>query len=179
MVVSSSIADHRMNVDKYFMFNAAVQTEAFDETRWNDTQSSDNLMAHYQWLPYTNLSWSAKWHEFFANDILDDRGRLTWKNRFTTVPSKTSLYNYYSTGDEVLELFFGTPNSIQGMQFWDSSTWGRYAWHKQETHKGRGTFDPGGTPWTGWGLRYNFTYARPAVTSSWSGVNWPRPCEYS
>jgi len=28
----------------------------------------------------------------------------------------------------------------------------RYAWHIQETHKGRWAFDPAGTSWAGWGF---------------------------
>ena len=93
-------------------------------------------MAHEHWRDYTNTCWSAKWHEFFAGDPTDDRRKLTWKDRLASVSALTELYNYYSSGDEVLELFSGTPSN-EGMDIWDKLTWGWFAWHKQEVHKGR------------------------------------------
>ncbi|MDD4018216.1 MAG: hypothetical protein PHV28_09745 [Kiritimatiellae bacterium] len=175
MVVSSAIADWGMNVGKYFMFNAAVAAEAFDASQWVDSSSVNNLLVHYQWRDYTNVSWSAKFHEFFSGGTTDDRRSLTWKNRLSSVPASAELYNYYSSGDEVLELFSDTPSSTQGMEFWDSLTWGWFAWHKQEVHKGRFDQDvtPDGTSWAGWGLARNYIYQEPAVTSSWSGAVGP------
>ncbi|MFA7054044.1 MAG: hypothetical protein WC328_13605, partial [Kiritimatiellia bacterium] len=95
--------------------------------------------------------------------------------RLASVPSSTELYNYYSSGDEVLELFSGTPGSLEGMEFWDPLTWGWFAWHKQEVHKGRFGQDvaPDGTSWAGWGFARNYIYQEPVVISSWSGVVGP------
>ncbi|MDD4442034.1 MAG: alpha/beta hydrolase [Kiritimatiellae bacterium] len=175
MVVSSAIADHGMSVDKYFMFNAAVAAEVFDPSTWSDSPEAANLLVHYQWRGYTNVSWSAKFSEFFTGSATDDRRKLTWKDRLASVPSSTELYNYYSSGDEVLELFSGTPGSLEGMEFWDPLTWGWFAWHKQEVHKGRFGQDvaPDGTSWAGWGFARNYIYQEPVVISSWSGVVGP------
>ena len=85
------------------------------------------------------------------------------------VPGDTALYNFFSTGDEVFELRATTPDVVSGL----SSSLGRYAWHKQETLKGRGTETLVGTSWAGWGFERAFTYQMPCVTSSWSGVDGP------
>jgi hypothetical protein len=164
-----------MGVHKYFMFHAAVAAEAFDSSHWCDSPDTANWMAHEHWRDYTNICWSAKWHEFFAGDPTDDRRKLTWKDRLASVSSLTELYNYYSSGDEVLELFSGTPSSNEGMEFGDTLTWSRYAWHKQEVHKGRLSqgIAPEGTSWAGWGFAHSYIYQEPAVTSSWSGAVGP------
>ncbi len=149
MVVSSAIQDHGMNVSKYFMLNAALPAEALNPTLFDDL--TGNVLVHDYWRDYTNQAWSCKWHELF--DTEDDRNKLTWKNRFPNVASVA--YNYYSTGDEVLELLnTGTPEFYDGA----TSSLGRYAWHKQETYKGRlgldnNPFAWAGTSWSGWGFR--------------------------
>ena len=157
MVVSSAIADHGMVVDKYFMLNAAVASEAYDGTLWSDAPDALNRLVHDDWRSYTNACWSAKWCESFAGNSGDARTRLKWKDRFAGVLSKTAVWNFYSSGDtantadgdEVFELRDGTPTSVAGF----TSSTGRYAWQKQETHKGRGALDPAGTSWSGWGFR--------------------------
>ena len=52
MVVSSAIADHGMGVDKYFMLNAAIPSEAYDESSWNSDDSGLNPMMHNDWAGY-------------------------------------------------------------------------------------------------------------------------------
>jgi len=186
MVVSSAIADHGMSVGKYFMLNAAVASEAFDGTQWSVSPDTDNRLVHDQWRAYTNVCWCSKWHEFFMGDPSDDRRLLTWKERFGAVLSGADVYNYYSSGnsantddgDEVFELLNETP------WFGENCTddIGRYAWQKQETHKGRGTLDPAGTSWAGWGFACNFTYQTPfryqfVVQCRWSWLqNYPQWC---
>ncbi len=102
----------------------AFPAEAYDPSLWSDSPDTANWMAHEHWRDYTNICWSAKWHEFFAGDPTDDRRKLTWKDRLASVSALTELYNYYSSGDEVLELFSGTPSSNEGMDIWDKLTWG-------------------------------------------------------
>ena len=67
--------------------------------------------------------------------------------------TKNIAVNFYSTGDEVLELavdndlnvFTGVTDSIS-----------HHAWHKQELFKGRGMIDGlGGTTWSGWNVEEN------------------------
>ncbi len=149
MLVSSAIQDHGMNVSKYFMLNSAVPSEAYNPDCFDD--SPDNPLVHDYWRDYTNQTWSCKWHELF--DSADDRHKLIWKNRFPDVAS--IAYNYYSSGDEVLELLStGTPEFYDGV----TDSLGRYAWHKQESYKGRLGLDNNplawaGTTWSGWGFR--------------------------
>lgn len=153
MVVSSAIADHGMGVTKYFMLNAAVPAEAYDPALWSDSPDASNRLVHDEWRDYTNVCWCARWHEFFTGTPSDDRGCLTWKGRFAGVLTSTAAYNFYSSGDsansmdgdQVFELRNGTPTTV-------TFPLGRYAWQKQETHKGRGAFDPAGTSWAGWGF---------------------------
>ena len=98
MVVSSAFADHGMNAGKYFALNAAVASEAFDSTLFNT--STNNPLVHTDWHEYLPRTWSACWNELFTST--DDRSKLTWRGRFATVAPK--VYNYWSSGDEVIEI---------------------------------------------------------------------------
>ena len=146
MVVSSAIQDHGLEVDAYFMLNAAVASEAYDPNAFNDS-ASGNSMVHPDWVNYNNKTWCAKWHELFLGTT-DNRRKLTWKSRFPDVLDV--VYNFYSKGDEVLEV-------TDNLKLWsgvDVPDWewefGRYAWQKQEVFKGRDAL--GGTCWAGWEL---------------------------
>ena len=129
MVVSSAIQDQSMQVSKYFLLNAAVPAEAYDGTLFD--KNAANALVHDDWKAYDSKTWTSCWHELF-NATSDDRGKLTWENRFPAVAAVA--YNYYSSGDEVFELFADrTPIVPDGTL----SSWGRYSWHKQESFKGR------------------------------------------
>jgi hypothetical protein len=89
---------------------------------------------------------------------------------------RTQLYNFYSAGnsanaddgDEVLELRNGPPTAAAGVK----SSNGRYAWQKQETHKGRfEVSDPAGTSWAGWGF-WNVLFASPSSANAALPVKW-------
>ena len=156
MVVCSAIQDHGFRPAKYFMLNAAVPAEAFDATQWN-TAESNNPFEFEDWVGYPSNSWASCWHQLFpANDI---QSRLTWRGRFADVPQLTTLYNYYSTGDEVLSIY-DTPDSGGSGKITihpfglGGATY--HSWQKQERFKGRwgqsalGGF--GGTSEMGWGF---------------------------
>ena len=156
MVVSSAIQNCGLRPDRYFMLNAAVPAEAFDATQWNTAETS-NPFEFEDWVGYPSNSWASCWHTLFpTNDI---RSRLTWKGRFADVPQLTSLYNYYSTGDEVLSIY-DTPDSDGSGKITvhpfglGGATY--HSWQKQERFKGRwgqsalGGF--GGTSEMGWGF---------------------------
>jgi hypothetical protein len=152
MLTGYAIADHGMDVDKYFALNAAVPAEAYDVATADERDSPDNPMQHDDWAGYTNRSWSAKWHECFPTG--DDRRKLTWQNRFADVLTRTQLYNFWSSGDEVLEIATdGTPLLIEFLNPWGDSR--QYTWHKQELYKGRNIIY--GTGWAGWGFESNVT----------------------
>jgi len=153
MVVSSAIQDHGMQVDKFFLFNSAVPSEAFDG-ELADYDSSNHLV-HDDWMAYTNMCWSARWNELFP--VGDARRMLTWRGRFASVAPVA--VNFFSSGDEVLEIYSlaHNPSYYNGVS--PSGNWGdRYAWHKQELWKGRASLlgFMGTTEWSGWGFSTHF-----------------------
>ena len=144
MVVSSMIQDHGLQVSKYLMCNSAVPAEAYDMSMSLRTSK----LVHPEWEKYLTNSWAASWHTLFKNEPSDDRKYLGWPGRFTNVLNKA--VNFYSTGDEVLELaidndvsiFAGVTNSLP-----------HHSWHKQELFKGRGLgVGAGATDWSGWNI---------------------------
>lgn len=140
LVVSSAIRDHGLVCEKYFMFNAAVPAEAYDASLRDETPG--NPLVHDDWKSYTNVAWASKWHELFP--AADARAALTWSGWFSDMTNQ--VYNYYSSGDEVLEVH-SSPVSIWGG---GPSHLERYASQKQELNKGRlGLI---GTAWAGWGF---------------------------
>ncbi len=150
MVVSSAIQDYGMRVNKYFMLDSAVPAEAYNPALHNT--ATNNVLIHDDWKKYKEDTWASEWHALFPKT--DDRSKLTWKGRFSNVVTN-DVYNFYSSKDEVLELYDnGTPWAGKGL-FWDFEP-GRYAWHKQESYKGRKDnvfFDWATTDWSGWGIR--------------------------
>ena len=126
MVVSSAIADWGLNVNAYFMIDAAVAMEAYNAS------SSDNLnlVPPPYWINYSNRLWASKWYQLF--DSSDGRSTLTWNNRFGDIPN---AYNYYSSTEDVLANADGQLHNIFASQ---------YAWINQEMRKGTwvfGSFD--------------------------------------
>ena len=154
MVVSSMIQDYGLQVSKYLMCDSAVPSEAYYPA--NDVSIRVPQLVHPQWEEYPTNSWVSNWHKLFANDLSDDRRKLGWPGRFSDVAQ--CAVNFYSTGDEVLEL-----NDDNDIYVWTGSTSGyvQYSWHHQELWKGRAAANVlGGTTWSGWNIEEN-----------WLGVN--------
>ena len=145
MVVSSAIQDYGMQVYRYLMCNSAVPAEAYD----SDPSLRVPQLVHPEWEEYPTNSWASSWHWLFRNELDDDRKFLGWPGRFADVAQYA--VNFYSTGDEVLEL--AANNHVHA---WTgiSDTFGHLSWHKQELFKGRGGI--GGTSWSGWNIDENF-----------------------
>ena len=144
MVCSSMIQDYELVPDCYLMCNSAVPAEAYD----TDQSLRVPQLVHPEWVEYPTNSWASSWHWLFRNEPNDDRRLLGWPGRFSNVAQYA--FNFYSTGDEVLELA-GNNN----VHTWTgiSDSWGHYSWHKQELFKGRGGL--GGTDWSGWNIDEN------------------------
>ena len=154
MVVSSMIHDYGLQVSKYLMCDSAVPSEAYYPA--NDVSIRVPQLVHPQWEEYPTNSWASNWHNLFASELNDDRRKLGWPGRFSGVAQ--CAVNFYSTGDEVLEL--ADDNDIY---VWTGATSGyvQYSWHHQELWKGRATANVlGGTTWSGWNIEEN-----------WLGVN--------
>lgn len=157
MVAAAAIQDYGMQVEKLIMLNSAIPSEAFDPSL-ADT-SPTNRLVHGEWTGYTNACWTSEWHKLFASG--DARNALTWRGRFAAVVPVA--VNFYSSGDEVLELYTDAHNPSWYNGFSPSGNWGeRYSWHKQELYKGRKSLLGfiGTTVWSGWGFKSNLLGAR-------------------
>ncbi len=149
MVVSSMIQDYELEVSKYIMVNSAVPVEAYDAS----LSLRSPYLVHSEWEEYPTNSWASSWHTLFTEFENDDRKYLGWPNRFVNVAS--NVVNFYSSGDEVLELAnHNNVNIFTGIGFVE--TLSHHSWHKQELFKGRG-YDIlwGFTDWAGWDIREN------------------------
>ena len=155
MLTSAAICDGSLQARAYFALNGAVPAEAYfseEPPGWNDPTSP---IVHSEWRAYDPKTWANHWHELFQDG--DDRKKLTWRGRFAA--AAPILHNYYSSGDEVLELMEDSAkvSLLSGIEWdweWDwfpvQPNVRRYVWQKQALFKGR---DPiYGTQWAGWGF---------------------------
>lgn len=166
MVVSSMIQDYGLQVSKYLMCNSAVPAEAYDAS----LSLRVPQLVHPEWEDYPTNTWSSSYHSLFDGLPADDRRLLGWPGRFADVARYA--VNFYSTGDEVLEL--SVDNDIDVMTGVTMSL-GQYSWHKQELFKGRavlGTEHWGATQWSGWGFSMSLipTATFPVSTRKYTAV---------
>ena len=153
IMLSSAIQDHALQVDQYYMINAAVSAEAYSAIE----EPVDIDMVHVDWgallVPAGGTNDCSKlfcynWYKLF--DGSDSRSALTWNGRFTGVASVA--YNFWSEGDQT---FFvhphnETPGAWPG---WDTVLNATHAWCIQEKRKGRaGLLAAGGSYIGGWGF---------------------------
>ena len=172
MVVSSAIVDHNMSVEKYFALEAAVPMEAYSGTiehlsMVNPTES----LSFYGWINYDRRLWASDWNKLFspANGFADDgRYSLTWRDRFGAIPN---MYNFHSTGEEVLKNSQGTVPS-PGVE---------YIWVYQEMKKGSGLLDAlaffgliDSHPQAGWDINYAWFVLQPGGPLAPGGSLLPR-----
>jgi len=141
MVTCFAIEDFNARPARYFMVDCAVAMEAFDGGL--DIQP---FMTHPDWEGYPDRLYASEWYKLFPET--DGRHGLTWRDRFKDVPQRTALYNFYSSGEEVLENRHDDSDpwmtdilSLQLQWPYGQSPVnydpGRYAWVLQETLKGR------------------------------------------
>lgn len=137
---------------QYFMFDAAVATEAINAIYQNDGDATRNKYVPSDWHTYDSMSWAANWHRWFKDDPTDSRGKMGWPDYFKTALTHVgSVYNYYSTGDPVFMENDTVPDVLTGVFHWPTFGWSWWppgptvhweitaeanCWQKQETHKG-------------------------------------------
>ena len=92
MVASSMIQDYELEVSKFIMCNSAVPAEAYDTSL-----APTNVLVHQDWNEYPIKARANEWYKLFESDLEDDRYKLTWSGRFSSVATKA--VNFYSTGD--------------------------------------------------------------------------------
>ena len=141
-----------LEANQYFMFDAAVASEAIDAVFQNDSQETRAKYVPSDWTDYHPMSWAANWHKWFKDDPTDSRGKMGWPNYFKTALTNVgSVYNYYSTGDPVFMENDTVPDVLTGVFHWPTFGWSWWppgptvhweitaeanCWQKQETHKG-------------------------------------------
>jgi hypothetical protein len=136
VVCLSALNDSAAHMDKFFMMDTAAAVEAIQGSAAQSTN-----MVHPDWAVYTNDLWASEWHSFFPTN--DSRSRLTWRDRFSNLPL-TNIYNFYSSGEEVLREHVGLPPDSLTETVVDELHWmltqeplGVYTWALQEKTKGR------------------------------------------
>ena len=155
-----------LEVGKYFMFDAAVPSEAIDSAMRAERSADDAYLKYVrpEWQDYTNACWASNWHRLFADDQSDSRGRMGWPDRFADALSNASdVYNYYSSGDAVFSETDEVPSLLTGATHWGIDwylwilpfptvevTFDNHCWQKQEVLKGMATV--AGTLSGGWGF---------------------------
>ncbi|HTV41408.1 MAG TPA: LamG-like jellyroll fold domain-containing protein [Candidatus Sulfotelmatobacter sp.] len=135
MLVLSTLNDcTNQSINTYFMIDAAVAIEAIDTTA-----ASNPDMYSSAWTNYNSNLWASKWFNLWpANDA---RSTLTWSGRLTNFQN-TAVYNFYSSGEEVLRDYPSDPPvvlssiaALEGVYAAEGET-GEYAWAWQEKNKG-------------------------------------------
>jgi hypothetical protein len=147
MLTLSAISDWHAPISQYFMMDAAVPVEAIDPASTNVA-----FMTFSTWGGYSNRLFAAYWCQLFPTN--DARSTLSWNNRLGNLGS-ADVYNFYSSGEEVLRLTAGDPPlttiNIVATQLinrswpgilWPDVPFGTYSWYWQE--KGKGTCNEDG-----------------------------------
>lgn len=137
-----------LSANQYFMFNAAVASEAINSIYQNNSDATRNKYVPSAWSSYDSMSWAANWYRWFKDDSTDSRGKMGWPDYFKTALTHVgSVYNYYSSGDPVFMEDTSIPSVLAGVFHWPTLHWTwpfidlnitfeAYCWQKQETHKG-------------------------------------------
>jgi len=127
MVVSSAINDYGLNIDNYFMLDAAIPMEAFDPSVFGNPNMANPAYNNV----YNTNHWASYWYQLFPAS--DGRSKLTWQSRFSN--SLANVVNYWSSGEDVLANGNGTfsPDIISGIFH---GTIQNNTWTYQEMAKG-------------------------------------------
>lgn len=136
VVAGVAIQDEGARPDRYFMMDAAVAIEAYVA----DAESEPH-MTNPKWKDYEPRLFASEWHQLFPAD--DGRRSLTWRGRFGGVVKSTTVYNFYSSGEEVLaNMNVQVGNVLAGLIRGGIDllfgVTGSHAWAMQETLKGTG-----------------------------------------
>lgn len=162
LLVASAIHDWTARVDNFYMIDAAVAIEAFD-----GGADKEPLMAHEDWYQagrpdtdnYEERLWTSEWYQNSALASGDGRTTLTWRDRLSGV-SRTRVYNFFSSGEEVLAPPDPTTPTVIGFvggqlfnAVFGDSPCGEKAWILQEKLKGRAiSGEILGSTYGGWGF---------------------------
>jgi hypothetical protein len=115
------------------MINAATPLEAYS---LGDVGPDEPLnMTEQAWRSYVPRLYASNWHQLFSHS--DNRSRLTWRNLFVGVRTRSETHNFYSEEENVVsDANDNTSASVMATmlkQGFDVSTG---AWKAQELVKG-------------------------------------------
>jgi hypothetical protein len=135
MLVLSTLNDSgNQSINTYFMIDAAVAIQAIDSSA-----ESNPDMYPSAWTNYNGNLWASDWYGLFPTT--DSRYNLNWQGRLDNLQN-TAVYNYYSSGEEVLRDYPGDPPTSligiavgQFVSLWNGNT-GQNTWAWQEKLKG-------------------------------------------
>jgi hypothetical protein len=163
MLALSALSDWNARMNNYFMLDAAVAIEAIDTD-----PAPVSSMIHSGWRPYTNRLYSANWHNLFGT--MDYRSKLNWNRRLTNFGS-TEVYNFYSSGEEVLREWSPDPPTgllsysaqVAANVIVNQSPVSSFVWVWQEKAKGGAARnDVLGSDHGGWKFNTNYSALTPA-----------------
>lgn len=135
MVCLSAINDWGAAPTRYFMIDGAVAMEAID-----GNAAVNVNMIYPVWTNYVSQLYASKWYNLWPSS--DARSTLTWDDRLANL-GNTAVYNFYSSGEDVLRTHVGVPPSSLFTLFgrelvqWIEGQSGTYVWAWQEKDKGR------------------------------------------
>ncbi len=134
MLVSEAATHYGLVYSKYYMLNAAVPMEAYDEGAVADK------MREHGWADVPSVRWAANWYGRIPYEN-DPRRTLRWRGRFTGI---RNAVNCYSPTEDVLA------NA--------TNNWYGGIWSVQELYKGTASlhFIPGNCE-GGWGYNGDHT----------------------
>ncbi|MBO6167802.1 MAG: alpha/beta hydrolase, partial [Kiritimatiellae bacterium] len=161
MVVSEGLLKGA-NASTYIMLDAAVASEAYrPELQADSTEITDKYVPS-DWDGYHERTWAANWYTWFTNTPNDARADIGWAGHFAPLLERQglSVYNFYSSGDEVFAEATNTPGIATGVFHWPTLNleWpffhlnmelDAFPWQKQEVFKG---VNAAGSLSGGWGF---------------------------
>lgn len=154
MVVSHAIQSGGFQAENYFMINAAVPMEAYVPAVSDQKGPGTpyEVMTEDSWKGKDDRLFASNWHRLF-DEPNDYRAKLKWKGVFDRVRRDTSVTNFYSPGEDVVENPKSSSSYIVWDTLWDSS---KGAWGHQEMIKGGAVL--GAVPFSrvqgGWGFEH-------------------------
>jgi pimeloyl-ACP methyl ester carboxylesterase len=136
MVLLAALNDHQAPINSHFMIDAAVALEAI----YGPAAINTNMVPP-DWLSYSNTVWPSEFFKLFPTN--DARNQLTWSNRLANF-NGANVYNFYSSGEEVLRNDPSPPESLVGLaetavinNVWNDTPYASYLWCLSEKEKGR------------------------------------------
>lgn len=161
MVVSEALLKGA-NASTYIMLDAAVASEAYRPELQADSSEIVDKYVPSDWDGYHERTWAANWYTWFTNTPNDARADIGWAGHFAPLLERQglSVYNFYSSGDEVFAEATNTPGIATGVFHWPTLNleWpffhlnlelDAFPWQKQEVFKG---VNAAGSLSAGWGF---------------------------